>query len=44
MTRETSEGQSFDLVKWRAFLIVLRQAMLVLVTWIEKECDLKRRD
>lgn len=31
-------------LRWRAFLIVLRQAMLVVVTWIEKECGLKRRD
>lgn len=44
MTKEKTEAKALDLDKWRIFLIVLRQALLVVVTWIEKECDLKRRD
>ena len=44
MNERNNEPKAPSLFRWRAFLMILRQALLMVVTWIEKELNLKRSD
>lgn len=39
MTEGKSEPKVLGLLRWRAFLMVCRQAMLMVAAWIKKECE-----